>query len=199
MMSARDVIAVLEQLEAVGVQTCIDGGWGVDALLRRQTRQHDDLDLVVRRADESRALAALAALGFSDAPGLPARLVLRDAEDRRVDPHLVLFGTATTGARNARIAPQRDRPLTLQRAACREPARERCVMQTFPIRNPEMRGKTARRIPVRAGVVPTTLSARKSPIAQESRTRRWTCHLPGATLATTLEKRGCRVNTDRLL
>ncbi len=92
MMSARDVIAVLEQLEAVGVQTCIDGGWGVDALLRRQTRQHDDLDLVVRRADESRALAALAALGFSDAPGLPARLVLRDAGDRRVDLHLVPIG-----------------------------------------------------------------------------------------------------------
>jgi lincosamide nucleotidyltransferase A/C/D/E len=101
MMSARDVVAVLEQLEAVGVQTCIDGGWGVDALLRRQTRQHDDLDLVVRRADESRVLTALAALGFSHArevePGLPARLVLRDPGDRRVDLHLVLFDEAGNG------------------------------------------------------------------------------------------------------
>ena len=33
MMNAGDVLAVLEQLEAAGVPTWLDGGWGVDALL----------------------------------------------------------------------------------------------------------------------------------------------------------------------
>jgi lincosamide nucleotidyltransferase A/C/D/E len=101
MMSAEDVLAVLGQLEAARVQTWLDGGWGVDALLHTQTRQHDDLDLVVARADESRTVTALAALGFDHArevePGLPARLVLRDEVDRRVDLHLVVFDEAGNG------------------------------------------------------------------------------------------------------
>jgi lincosamide nucleotidyltransferase A/C/D/E len=63
MMGVGDVLAVLEQLEAARVQSWLDGGWGVDALLHTQTRQHDDLDLVIARADESQAVTALAALG----------------------------------------------------------------------------------------------------------------------------------------
>src|SRR5262245_13638715 len=101
MMSAEDVLAVLEQLEAASVKNWVDGGWGVDALLGRQTRQHDDLDLVVSRGDESRALKALEALGFGRVrevePGLPARLVLRDELDRRVDFHLVVFDEGGNG------------------------------------------------------------------------------------------------------
>src|SRR5215468_1002191 len=98
MMSAGDVVTVLNQLEAAQVQTWLDGGWGVDALLGRETRPHDDLDLVVARADASMVVTALTVLGFTHAsdvePGLPARLVLRDRADRRVDLHLVVFDGA---------------------------------------------------------------------------------------------------------
>jgi lincosamide nucleotidyltransferase A/C/D/E len=37
-MEAPEVVALIDQLEQAGVAAWLDGGWGVDALLRRQTR-----------------------------------------------------------------------------------------------------------------------------------------------------------------
>jgi lincosamide nucleotidyltransferase A/C/D/E len=98
---SRDVVEILERLEAAGVRHWVDGGWGVDALLGEETRSHSDLDLVVARADAGTAQAALAPLGFAHAPdvtpGLPPRLVLRDERGRQVDLHLVVFDAAGSG------------------------------------------------------------------------------------------------------
>jgi lincosamide nucleotidyltransferase A/C/D/E len=73
----------------------------VDALLGRQSRPHDDLDLVVARADRAPALEALAPMGYRHdpqvRPGLPARLVLRDAGGRQVDVHPVHFDREGNG------------------------------------------------------------------------------------------------------
>jgi lincosamide nucleotidyltransferase A/C/D/E len=92
---AREVLAVLDCLERAGVECRLDGGWGVDALAGRETRAHEDLDLVVARAEVPRAVEALAALGFahdaSAQPGPPARIVLRDDVARQVDLHPVVF------------------------------------------------------------------------------------------------------------
>lgn len=44
---ASQVLAVLDELAAEGVQGWLAGGWGVDALIGRQTRTHNDIDLVV--------------------------------------------------------------------------------------------------------------------------------------------------------
>ena len=94
-MTAADVLAVLDRLDAAGVWVCIDGGWGVDALVGRETRGHRDLDVVVLREELARARDALAPLGFEHArdvtPGLPARLVLRDPRGRTVDFHPVVL------------------------------------------------------------------------------------------------------------
>ncbi|WP_414820615.1 nucleotidyltransferase domain-containing protein, partial [Streptomyces anthocyanicus] len=46
-MSAEDALALLERLHAHGVDACVGGGWSVDALLGKQTRDHSDLDLWV--------------------------------------------------------------------------------------------------------------------------------------------------------
>jgi lincosamide nucleotidyltransferase A/C/D/E len=75
------------------VRAFVDGGWGVDALLRRQSRPHADLDLVVGRGDVERALDALPGFEHDAAawPGLPARLALLDRSDRALDLHLVDF------------------------------------------------------------------------------------------------------------
>ena len=35
------------------ISICIDGGWGVDALLRIQSRPHGDLDIIINRDDYS--------------------------------------------------------------------------------------------------------------------------------------------------
>jgi lincosamide nucleotidyltransferase A/C/D/E len=92
---------VLERLDRAGVPVWLDGGWGVDALVGRQTRVHGDLDLALARGDLDRACRALAAVGFHhDAaaePGLPARCVLVDAQGREVDLHPLVFDAAGDG------------------------------------------------------------------------------------------------------
>jgi lincosamide nucleotidyltransferase A/C/D/E len=100
-MTASDVVAVLDRLERARIGVWLDGGWGVDALVGRETRSHDDLDLVVAQPDLPEARAALAELGFEHdpaiEPGLPARLVLIAAGGRRVDLHPVLFDERGNG------------------------------------------------------------------------------------------------------
>jgi lincosamide nucleotidyltransferase A/C/D/E len=95
MLDATDVQVILDQLDGAGLVVWLDGGWGVDALLGRQSRPHQDLDLVVARDDCAVAQAALARVGFQHdraaVPGLPARLVLVSADGRQVDVHPVVF------------------------------------------------------------------------------------------------------------
>jgi lincosamide nucleotidyltransferase A/C/D/E len=100
-MTADDVLEVHDALERAGVSIWLDGGWGIDALLARQTRPHDDLDAVLDHRDLALAQVVLAPLGFRHAahvrPGLPARLVLRDAAGRQVDFHPVAFDPGGDG------------------------------------------------------------------------------------------------------
>ena len=44
-MTADAVLEVIATLEEASVRVWLDGGWGVDALLGEQTRNHADLDL----------------------------------------------------------------------------------------------------------------------------------------------------------
>jgi Aminoglycoside-2''-adenylyltransferase len=46
-MKSVDVIEVYKTLTDLGIRVWIDGGWGVDALLGRQTRSHKDLDIAI--------------------------------------------------------------------------------------------------------------------------------------------------------
>ncbi len=64
-MNPNDAIALYALLVAHGVAVCVDGGWGVDALLGQQTRPHKDLDLFVWLADLSTLAAVLAEHGFA--------------------------------------------------------------------------------------------------------------------------------------
>jgi lincosamide nucleotidyltransferase A/C/D/E len=45
---AQDVVEFLELCEQNGIEIIIDGGWGVDALLGKQTRIHEDLDIALQ-------------------------------------------------------------------------------------------------------------------------------------------------------
>lgn len=78
MITASDVLSIAEHLEAAGVTTWLDGGWGIDALLQEQTRPHDDLDLVMALTDADAATEALAPLGFTlHEDERPTRFILR--------------------------------------------------------------------------------------------------------------------------
>ena len=50
-MQAEDVIELYALLLEHGVRLWVDGGWGIDALLNRQTRPHKDLDAFVQLDD----------------------------------------------------------------------------------------------------------------------------------------------------
>ena len=59
-MSPDDVVAVLDRLDAARIEWWVEGGWGVDALLGEQTRDHRDLDLGINQEDAPRVEATLA-------------------------------------------------------------------------------------------------------------------------------------------
>jgi len=91
-MSAERVTWLLDRLAGAGVRAIVDGGWGVDALLRTQTREHEDLDLVVALADCPRILAAFAALEFEIREDeRPVRCAIANSRGEQLDLHTVAF------------------------------------------------------------------------------------------------------------
>ena len=44
-VTQEDLFEVLEMIEQLGIRYWLDGGWGVDALVGRQTREHRDVDI----------------------------------------------------------------------------------------------------------------------------------------------------------
>lgn len=63
-MTADDVLFVLALLQRAELDVWVGGGWGIDALVGVQTRDHRDLDLMHREDHEAAVLAALSAAGF---------------------------------------------------------------------------------------------------------------------------------------
>ena len=97
-MDAQEVVRLIELAAAAGVEVWIDGGWGVDALLEEQTREHDDLDVVVELKLVFRFEEALRPGGYRRAAGAaPKSFVLVDARGRQVDVHPVRFDPARGG------------------------------------------------------------------------------------------------------
>jgi lincosamide nucleotidyltransferase A/C/D/E len=81
---------LLGQLEDAGLNAWVDGGWGVDALLGEQTRQHSDLDLVVDRRHLADVTSILGAQGFLVIRDwLPNAIAFRDSAGAEVDLHPV--------------------------------------------------------------------------------------------------------------
>ena len=89
---AKSAIEIIRILNAAGVEAWVDGGWGVDALVGEQTREHDDLDLVMGVEHVEAAMCAVGEHGFAIVRDeRPCSFVMGDAEDRRVDIHPVRF------------------------------------------------------------------------------------------------------------
>lgn len=89
-MKLETVVTLYRAFEAAGLACWIDGGWGVDALLREQTRQHSDLDLAVHLADSARFEALLGPMGYAriSRPGDPIwNWILRHPTDGMIDMH----------------------------------------------------------------------------------------------------------------
>ncbi len=93
-MTSSDVLAVVDLLESNGIQVWLDGGWGVDALLERQTRPHENLDIAVQHKDVSRLRQLLQARGYREIPKPDTKdwnFVLGDDRGHEVDVHSYAF------------------------------------------------------------------------------------------------------------
>jgi len=101
MVRQEEVISIYQRLLDHGIPVWLTGGWGIDALLREQTRPHKDLDVIVLVDDVARLCKLLDGDGYSvkelwsenrwtlDAHGLEiaTAFVLHDPEGRELDVH----------------------------------------------------------------------------------------------------------------
>jgi lincosamide nucleotidyltransferase A/C/D/E len=107
-MSADDVLSVLALLGTAGVDIWVGGGWGIDALVGRETRPHRDLDLMHRVEQEPSVVAALGKAGFVETlDWRPARFVLTHPAGREIDLHPLTFGPDGSAVQ---ASPEADRP-----------------------------------------------------------------------------------------
>ena len=99
-MTDHEVVHLWRLLVDRGTSAWIDGGWGVDALLGEQTREHGDLDLVIEGRDEDVTRAVLRDEGFSEVPmwfTTPVHTVWQDDGHRCVDLHVITLDERGVG------------------------------------------------------------------------------------------------------
>lgn len=101
-MRWSDVRTVLDGLTDRGVTFWVAGGWGIAALVGRQTREHRDLDLLVDADQLGSCLGLLEELGYQpETDWLPVRLELVAGSGRRVDLHPVVLDDDGNGVQAA--------------------------------------------------------------------------------------------------
>ncbi len=97
-MTAESATTILAAVGERGAEVCLGGGWGVDALLGEQTREHSDLDLWLDAQAIEPLFVALTDLGINrlfPCPGdRPWNFVLHDGGHLRIDLHC--FEAAST-------------------------------------------------------------------------------------------------------
>lgn len=94
-ITSRDVISLYMDLENLGVRIWVDGGWGVDALLEKQSRLHKDLDIAINQKDVPQLLKYLEQKGFKEINrDNEYNVALADDKGREVDYHAFIIGGA---------------------------------------------------------------------------------------------------------
>ncbi len=93
-----DLLAVTTALRGAEIAHWVAGGWGVDALVGRQTRPPRDVDLALEAGRLDQAVALLGTLGYHpETDWLPVRLELAADGERWVDLHPVVFDKQGNG------------------------------------------------------------------------------------------------------
>ena len=98
-MELGEVLGIVADLTEAGCSVWVAGGWGVDALVGRQTRLHRDLDLALDADNETVALSALERRGYRmETDWRPVRVELVAEGRGWVDVHPVVFDAIGHGA-----------------------------------------------------------------------------------------------------
>ncbi|MFN8194067.1 MAG: lincomycin resistance protein LmrB [Nocardioidaceae bacterium] len=138
---------MLDALSERGVTFWVAGGWGVAALVGRQTREHRDLDLLVLADDLESTREALADLGYvPETDQLPVRLEVAAGEGRWVDLHPVVLDESGNGVQAGPDGTTYDYPaacFTIGRirhrdVPCLSVARQREAHEGYPPREQDL-------------------------------------------------------------
>jgi lincosamide nucleotidyltransferase A/C/D/E len=95
-----DVLDILDLADSAGVRLWLDGGWGVDALLGSQSRDHADLDVAIEARHLDAFLDVLQRNGFQkvdEAGATPWNFLLAHPAGAVVDLHIVVFDAHRNG------------------------------------------------------------------------------------------------------
>ncbi len=93
-MTSRDVTEFCRRMDLLGIEIWIDGGWGVDALLGKQTRKHADLDIVLQETDCGSVVEFLRQRGFREIPrkdSRPCNFVMGNDYGKEIDIHVIIL------------------------------------------------------------------------------------------------------------
>ena len=93
-MQAEDVVELYNLILSNNIKLWIDGGWCVDALLGKQTREHPDLDIAVKRESTAKLHELLIANNYFHKPTLDAsefNYVMEDPDGKLIDVHVFDF------------------------------------------------------------------------------------------------------------
>ena len=139
-MVLDETVRVLDALDGAGVRHWVAGGWGVAALIGRQTREHRDLDLAVDATDLDAATDVLAALGYHpETDWLPVRAEYVAPGRGWVDLHPLRFDADRSATQAALDGPDFVYPadaftlgaLAGRRVPCLSPAQQRLFHQGY--------------------------------------------------------------------
>lgn len=93
-MEAKDVVELYNLFQENGIEIWIDGGWGIDALLEKQTRPHNDLDIAVDHKYVLKFRKLLEDKGYKEInleTSKDYNFVLRNENGNEVDVHVFQF------------------------------------------------------------------------------------------------------------
>lgn len=93
-MQVDDLIQIMQLLHENQIEVIIDGGWGVDALLGRQTRDHEDLDIAIDHTDSPAIHRILEEHGYHEVPRNDSHAdnyVMEDEDGHLIDIHTFHF------------------------------------------------------------------------------------------------------------
>ncbi len=96
-MTSDDVLDIYNLFNQNKITIWVDGGWCIDALLGKQTREHPDLDIAVQRKDNTRLRELLESKGFQEQKrndSVQWMYVLRNGDGKQVDVHAFEYDDA---------------------------------------------------------------------------------------------------------
>jgi len=99
-MVRSDVLHFYQSWIDLRLTIWIDGGWGIDALLGKQTRDHNDLDITVQEKDLPALMRHVVDEQFVEIPKPDSRawnFVMGDLLGREIDLHVIVLDEQGNG------------------------------------------------------------------------------------------------------